>query len=75
MAYETTLAVRAFGAALSGKAMLGQRGLKKKDCIITRISFISNFLHNKQVSALIHSVTQYHPLLMHGNATLLLLPF
>lgn len=45
MAYETTLAVRAFGAALSGKAMLGQRGLKKKDCIITRISFISNFLN------------------------------
>jgi len=45
MAYETTLAVIAFGATLSGKAMLGQRGLKKKDYIITRISFISNCLN------------------------------
>lgn len=30
MAYETTLAVIAFGATFSGKAMLGQRGLKRK---------------------------------------------
>lgn len=45
MAYKTTLAVIAFGATLPGKAMLGQRGLKKKDCIITRISCISVFLN------------------------------
>lgn len=39
------LAVIAFGVIFSGKAMLGQRGLKKKDRIITRISFISIFLN------------------------------